>query len=406
MNQSFRHSFQQTKFTLRRLLRTVRSVFSVGLSLAALALLAFAFQISNHQIASAQQQPDYAQLKSQAEKLFADGSYARAHDVYAAVPKAGLSPEDLRWVEFRLADTEWRSQAATETSDNTKFEEAQKQLEELIRTHDKEDDRDLVWAEAHESLADFFWARRNSMNWGAAWPHYQQALDWWAGQREIDRARDRYLKIVFKAAEPPSANDYYFYTYFGNYLPLDVLENALKISSIENDRAHLHYLIAMTMRYAGGDWEQRQRIPDEFEEALKSGKKSDWYDDALFYYADWMNSNGSIRQLDESNWTQEPDYNKALELYRRLTREFTKGETRYYDQATQQIKNITEPTLGVAVSNIFLPDSELQFGLEARNLRQVNFALYKVELTRDVHFLATSDENQDEVEGEGDGDDS
>ena len=114
-----------------------------------------------------------------------------------------LAPDEARWVEFRLADTSWRAQAATETADTTKFELAQKQLEELIRTNDKDDDRDLVWAEAHESLGDFFWTRRNQMNWGVAWPHYQQALDWWAGQREIERARDRYLKIVFKAAEPP-----------------------------------------------------------------------------------------------------------------------------------------------------------------------------------------------------------
>jgi hypothetical protein len=84
-----------------------------------------------------------------------------------------------------------------------------------------------------------------------------------------------------------------------------------------------------------------------------------------------------------------------------LTREFVKGETRYYDQAIEQIKNITQATLGIAVSNIFLPDSEVQFGLEARNLKAVSFALYKVDLTRDIHFITTTDENQDEVEGEG-----
>ena len=193
----------QKPSNFRRTLRNVRVIFSTCVSLAAIAVLGFVFQISNlrSQVVTAQQ-PNYLQLKSQAEKLFAEGSYARAHELYATVSKSGLSPEELRWIELRLADTEWRAQAATETSDTTKFEEAQKQLEELVRTPDKEEDRDLVWAEAHESLADFFWARRNSMNWGAAWPHYQQALDWWAGQPEIDRARERYLKIVFKAAEP------------------------------------------------------------------------------------------------------------------------------------------------------------------------------------------------------------
>jgi hypothetical protein len=303
----------------------------------------------------------------------------------------------VRWVEFRLADTTWRAQAATETSDTTKFEQATKQLEELIRTTDKDDERDLVWAEAHESFADFYWARRNQMNWGAAWPHYQQALEWWAGRREIDLARDRYLKIVFKGAEAPRAYESYYYTYFGNYIPLDILENALKISTNHNDQAHLHFLIAMTMRYTGGDWETRQRVPDEFEAALKAGKQSDWYDDALFHYAQWMNSSGSIQQLNNGQWQQEADYVKALELFRRLTREFAKGETRYYDQAQQQIKEITEPTISVAVSNVFLPESELQFSLNARNITRAEFALYRIDLTRDVRFT----KNLEEDEGDG-----
>jgi hypothetical protein len=347
------------------------------------------------------QQPDYSQLKAEAEAAYAQGSYARANGLYTRVNMAALLPAEKRWVEFRLADTSWRAQAATETSDTTKFEQAQKQLEELIRTSDKEDERDLVWAEAHESLADFFWTRRNQMNWGAAWPHYQQALDWWAGQSAGDNARDRYLRVVFKAAEPPRPNDYYFYTYYGNYIPLDVLENALKISAAENDRVHLHYLIAMTMRYAGADWESRQRIPDEFEAALKAGKQTDWSDDALFYYAEWMNSNGTIRQLEDGQWQQEPDYVKALELYRRLTKEFAKGETRYYDQAQQQIKNITEPTLSIGVSNIFLPDSETQFGLSVRNVGRVDFALYKIDLTRDARPTKSSDRDEGEADDSG-----
>ncbi|HVQ38707.1 MAG TPA: hypothetical protein VMS31_14310, partial [Pyrinomonadaceae bacterium] len=335
---------------------------------------------------SVAQQPDYAKLKSEAEQVYAAGSYARAHELYSKVDKAALSPADVRWVDFRLADTSWRAQSATQTADNTKFEQAQKQLEELIRTSEKDDERDLVWAEAHEALADLFWTRPNNINWGGAWPHYQAALDWWAGRREIDQARGRYLRIVFKAAEPPRQNEYYYYTYYGNYIPLDILENALKITTSANDQAHLHFLIAMTMRYTGGDWDTRQRVPEEFEAALKPGKQTDWYDDALIYYAEWMNANGIVRQLDDGQWLQEPDYDKALELFRRLTREFAKGETRYYDQAIQQIKQITDPTLSVSVSNVFLPESEIQFALNTRNLKRVDFTLFKVDLTRDVRF--------------------
>jgi uncharacterized protein YfaS (alpha-2-macroglobulin family) len=357
-----------------------------------IALLAFLYFLP-----TTTQQADYAKLKAEAEQSYAAGSYARANEAYGRVDKSGLSPAEVRWVDFRLADTLWRAQAATQTADNTKFEQAQKQLEELIRVNDKEDERDLVWAEAHESLGDFFWTRVNQANWGGGWMHYQPALDWWAGQREIEQARARYLNIVFKAADPPHPNEYYYYTYYGNYIPLDVLENALKISTTDNEQTHLHFLIAMTMRYAGGDMETRQRVPEEFDAALKVGKQSDWYDDALFHYAQWMNSNGQVRQLEDGQWQQEADYVKALELFRRITTEFKKGETRYYDQAVSEIKQITDPTISVAVSNIFLPESELQFELEARNLKRVDFALYKIDLTRDVRFT----KNLEEDEGEG-----
>src|SRR5215471_5937211 len=109
------------------------------------------------------QQADYSQIKAEAERLYAAGSYAKANEQYARVDKSALPATEARWVAFRLADTSWRAQAATTTSDATKFEQAQKDLEELIRTNDKDVDRGLVWAEAHESLADLFWTRSNQM---------------------------------------------------------------------------------------------------------------------------------------------------------------------------------------------------------------------------------------------------
>jgi uncharacterized protein YfaS (alpha-2-macroglobulin family) len=344
------------------------------------------------------QQNDYSQLRNDAEASYAQGSYSRAYELYSKVDKSKLNRADARWVEFRLADTTWRAQAATQTPDTTRFEQAQKQLEELIRVVEKETDRDLAWVEAHESLGDFFWTRRGQMNWGNAWPHYLQALDYWAGQRDLDRARDRYLKIVFRAAHPPLADANYIYSSYGNYIPLDILENALKISNSANDTSHINFLLAMTMRSAGGDYTARYRVPDQFEDALKAGRQSDWYDDALFYYAEWMNSYGTIRRLEDGELQQEPDYEKALELYRRLLREFPKGQSRYYDQAQEQIKSIIEPSLGIGVANIFLPDSEIQFALNTRNVRRIDFALYKIDMTRDVRFIAT----EDEEDGEGD----
>jgi hypothetical protein len=329
---------------------------------------------------------DYDQLKSEAEKLYADGSYAKANELYSQADTNKLSAAELRWVQFRIADTMWRSQAGTQTSDPTRFEKAQQRLTVLIRDITRVEDRDPVWVEVQESLGDFHWTRRNARNWGAAWQHYNNALDWWAGAPDIEQARARYLKIVWKIASPPEHEQHYYYGYYGNILPLPILENVLKIARDKNDLAHAHYLIAMTIRNQGGDWEQRARVAEEFEAALAAGKGTEWYDDALYNYAEWMNSYGHIVQLEAGNWRQEPDYVRALELFRRLVSEFKKGETRYFDQAQAQIQNITKPTVSVSVGNIFLPGSEVQYYLSWRNVKSVELSLYKVDLARDVKF--------------------
>ncbi len=358
-----------------------------------LSVAVFALLLFNATIRQNAQQADYSQQRAAAEQEYSQKSYQRANELYAQVDKSKLSATEVRWVEFRLADTSWRAQAATQTYDTTKIEEARKQLSELIRVADKDVDRDLVWAEAHESLADSFWTSRNNLNWAAAWPHYEQALDWWAGQRDLERARARYLAIVFRAATPPIADQYYVYTTYGNYIPLNILENALKISTNANDRSQLNFLIAMTMRYAGGDIAARQRTPDYFEEALKAGKQSAWYDDALFYYAEWLNSNGPMVEV-QGTWQQQPDYVKALELFRRVTTEFSAGETRYFEQAQRQIQTITTPAVSVSFMNIFLPESELQFYLSARNVRRLDFTLYKIDLTRDIPYNDSTDKDE------------
>ena len=329
--------------------------------------------------------PDFEKLKADAEKQYADGSYALAHETYAKAQLDDLPPADKRWVEFRLADTQWRAQAATQTADTTKLDEARHQLEVLIRDITRVEDHDRIWAEIHESLGDFFWTRRNNNNYGEAWPHYQQALDWWAGAADMDLARQRYLKMVWTLARPPQVERYYFYGSWGNFIQADILENALKISQNDNDKAHAHYLLAMTLRQQG-DQEQRGRVPEEFEAAIKLGQKTDWYDDALYNYAEWMISYGNLIPLVEGGWRQEPNYVKALELFRELVKEFSKGETRYWEQAQQQIKNITEVQVGVSVQNIFLPDSEIQYYLNWRNVKRIDLTLYPIELNRDVNL--------------------
>ena len=200
--------------------------------------------------------------------------------------------------------------------DNTNIEKARQQLNELVRDITREEDKDQVWAEVQESLGDSYWLATSSRNWGQALPYYQNALDWWAGSDQIETARQRYLRIVWKIDHPPHVEPYYYYGYYGNYIPLPILENTLKIAVTDTDRAHVHYLIAMTLRYQGGD--TGPRVAREFDEALKAGKSTEWHDDALFNFAQWLSQTGRMVRNADGSWRTEPDFKKALELYRQL----------------------------------------------------------------------------------------
>ena len=206
--------------------------------------LAAAILAALTQAISAALPPEYEALKADAEKLFADGSFARANELYRSANTTNLPAAEQRWISFRLADTQWRSAAATESADTTQLDEARRQLDLLIRDVTRAEDRDRVWVEVQESLGDFFWTRRNQQSWGEAWPHYEPVLDWWAGTREIELARERYLKLVWRMAKPPGVSRDFQYGYWGNSIPLQVLNNAIKIAKA---------IITVTSRFAG-DW--------------------------------------------------------------------------------------------------------------------------------------------------------
>jgi len=345
-----------------------------------------AFLSTAFSLLAAEPPANYAAQKAEAERLVAEKSFAKANEIYRAVNVTNLPPAEQRWVLFRRADTLWRSEASTQRADNTKFNNARQELNVLVRDVQREEEKDRVWVEVQESLADSYWTPRNQRNWGAGWQHYSQVLDWWAGQRASAEARDRYLSIVWRSAKPPQAEPYYRYGNYGNVVPLNILENTLKIAATDNDKAHAHYLLAVSFQYHGGDWDARARVPEHFEAALKPGKGTDWYDDALYHYAEWMMNQGRAVPLKDGNWTQEQDYVKALALFRRLVAEFQKGETRYWEQAQAQIRNITQVNLGVSVSHVFLPDSEIQYHLNWRNVKAIELALYPVNLTTDVNL--------------------
>lgn len=113
---------------------------------------------------------DYETLKTRAEELFAEGSFAQALELFERAGPLAPDEDETRWVRFRTADSRWRSAASTQRSDQTEIDRAHEVLRQMASDVRREEDRDVVWAELQESLGDFHWLRREVRNFGAAWP--------------------------------------------------------------------------------------------------------------------------------------------------------------------------------------------------------------------------------------------
>jgi hypothetical protein len=308
---------------------------------------------------------DYAAQKEEAERLYAEKSYARAHSLYAESRPPTIQEE--RWVAFRLADTRWRMDPEGGS------EEAQRELSSLLESAPRP-----LWMEIQESLGDSWWLPQERRDWYQAWTHYAEALGGWAESRDLARARERYLALVDRIAWPQSPSPEPYLHPDGG-VPLDALENALSLARGDLERARFQFLIATALR-SQGDWTLQHRIPAAFEAALLAGQDAPWYDDALHEYAEWLYRQGRPVIDEQGGESYGPDHRAALELYRRLVAEFDEGETRYRRDAEGAIEEITRPELQVLVSNAFLPGSEVAFDLLARNLGEVELALHPVEL--------------------------
>ncbi|NOY79597.1 MAG: hypothetical protein GXP31_01200 [Kiritimatiellaeota bacterium] len=374
----------------RRLGRSLRPTFPAA-CLLVLAMGVFFFPLRSPRAAP---RAAYADLQRRAEERIAEKSYARALELYTQAAKLAASPSQKRWCEFRIADTRWRSDVSSRRADRSNLDAARKTLEKMVRDVQTAQQKDRVWAEIEESLGDFHrYGNSRFRNDGISWQYYSRALDWWAGSSDLPLARKRYLTIVWKAAglhaDYPVAQRFAYSYGAERYIPLEVLQNAVKIAETSDDRARAHYLLARALgRQAAA--RLRKRVPTEFETALRIGGKTAWYDDALFEYARWMEGAGRFAVDENGGFSWKPDYPKAVELYRRLLREFKQGETPYWREARRRLDAITAPRVGVSVSRTFLPRSEIQYALNWRNVRTIRLNIYPVNLVRDVRLDANA----------------
>ncbi|HEX8616664.1 MAG TPA: hypothetical protein VF911_03665, partial [Thermoanaerobaculia bacterium] len=123
----------------------------------------------------------YDSVRAEAEKFYAEKSFSRAHELYEQAAKLQLTGEEALWVEFRLADTTWRADAASPDRDATKRDAARVTLERIAASTTFA----RVAAEASESLGDYFGTHPYQHDPGQAHRWYLAALDYWAGSDDL-----------------------------------------------------------------------------------------------------------------------------------------------------------------------------------------------------------------------------
>lgn len=308
---------------------------------------------------------EFERLQAEAAKHYSEQSYALAHRAWSEAAKLGVPEADRATLDFYLADSLWRSRPDAE-----QIESARAQLGKLAG---REVDSPLA-AEAAESLADSWLAIGD--DWEQAWKEYRRALKFWAAQTDLEAARPRYLGIVWKATGPPSAHEW------SRAVPLDVLANALEIAPNDEERARAHFFLGAFYARDGDPFSLR-RARREFSAAVEAGASTAVYEAALFRLA-WLDlSAGKAEWRPDGQLTLTPDYERALDLFRRFAREFPEGKSPLFAAARDQIAQITRPQLEVEAAGQFLPGVKPVLRAAWRNVGEVTFAVSRVDLLRD-----------------------
>ena len=311
------------------------------------------------------------------DKYYNEKSYQLAETEYAKFLADKTDAALAREVTFKWSDSVVRGK------DENNRDKAEKNLQELIDGKD----HDRWWAEANASLAADY-AERDA--WGKAenikkW--YESARDWWAGSDDVDLARAKFISISFALADFDT-------THWGWYVAdvkairlggeavaqpqgnqgLQILfEEILKIAKTDADKAHAHYGLGMAyMQNYTGDQKLRDRGIGELKTVADDYSGSEWADDAAYQLGMYYEGLG--------------DYVKAADTYRTLLIKFKPGDSQWVDDSKRRLEEIVNPSLSVSVGNTFVPESEIRFSVNWRNLTQAEATLYKLDLASDLRL--------------------
>jgi len=198
---------------------------------------------------------------------------------------------------FATADVRWRGAVAKEPPDLAALRQARADLTGLLRRFDPLPEQDPVpevWRLIRLSLGDSWWGHAAETNWGAAWFHYSAYLEAESRAWDVPRAREAYLRLVRRLSGPPPVDAEGLRAH--PPLPLEVLQEALRLADSAEDRARFHLKIALT-------WRERARTPAEmirvtaaFEAAMGVATGTAWEPASIYAAALWRLQAGRVEE--------------------------------------------------------------------------------------------------------------
>ncbi|MCE5228866.1 hypothetical protein LLG95_04625 [bacterium] len=319
-----------------------------------------------------------AQKLARADRLRLEGSFAQAREVYDAL--ADSTSKDIRdAANVWGADCLWRERAGGENT-----EAARKRLERAVEDLPKDQS---LRAEAAESLGDLLQQNRPWDQWDKIVEVLASARDFW-GSSSDPGAVARYVKLNFKIADfminrigypsprrprplrtalPPKPDTHVF------DLIRDSMRNVLRVSQDATDRTHallnLGRACDRSRHYIQDKAEQAARMKeaeDYFRQASAIRPNNEWSDDALWETGQFFDG--------------AQNYVEAVRAWNELLERYKPGQTQFYDNARNMVRNTTEPTVGVNTAPSFAPGSYIHVSINYRNLKQATLTLKRANL--------------------------
>jgi len=223
-----------------------------------------------------------------------------------------------------------------------------------------------------------------------AWDFFGRALETYAGSTLIADARERYLGLVFELAADPVKRD--LDTRFA-LVPSrrGWLENAVRLAETPGERALAHYLMARFLSGRPSNSAAIQQIGEHLTRAVEADSQGIYRIAALFHLANWSREYGTRRFGEAGRVIFEPDFERALTLYRRVINEGGSADAELIERSRIAVDEILLPELDLFVANAFKPDAQPFFHVRHRNLEEPVIRVFPLDLLVDLPSSTGSD---------------